>query len=156
MCRFIHWWTMRAVCQSVTMHLSVPSFLSEGPNPSKYVRINEAMNDVLTCHMFHLLCLVNTFRCKIKTINKMQLWLYRTFRHQNKERIKQGFCIFPKWTHCNMQLGAVLTSSYMTLFRALIPVEHRVTWFEECWTLVCVCSVFSTATLRTYNCKFHT
>jgi len=55
---------------SVSMHLSVPWHLSESPNSSKYLEINKAMNDVLTCHKFHLLCLTNTFKCKTKNRNK--------------------------------------------------------------------------------------
>ena len=57
-------------CLSVSLHLSVPWYLSEGPDSSKYPGINEAMNDVLTCHKFHLFRLVNTFKCKTKTKTK--------------------------------------------------------------------------------------
>jgi hypothetical protein len=76
---------MTDVCRlSVSLHLSVPWYLSAGPDSSKYAGINEAMNDVLTCQKLHLLCLANTFKCK----TKVHLWLYLTFRHQKKDKNK--------------------------------------------------------------------
>ena len=68
--RIIHWWLMCAVCLSVSLHLSVPWCLSGGSNSSKYPGINEAMNDVLICHKFHLFCLANTFKRKTKIKTK--------------------------------------------------------------------------------------
>jgi len=41
-----------SVCLSVSLHLSVPGYLSERPDSSKYARINEAMIGVLTCQRF--------------------------------------------------------------------------------------------------------
>jgi hypothetical protein len=67
--RLIHWCLMCAVCLSVSLHLSVPWYLSEGPDSSKYAGINGAMNDVLICNKFHLLCLDNTFMRKTKNLN---------------------------------------------------------------------------------------
>jgi len=67
---------MCAVCLSVSLHLSVPGYLLEGQDSSKYAGINETMNDVLTCYKFHLLCLADTFKCKTKTKtkNKNKKW----------------------------------------------------------------------------------
>ena len=50
-----------------------------------------------------------------------------------------------------MQLVAVSTSSYVTLFTALIPV---LCVDEECSNVDCVSSVFRTATLQTYNYNY--
>ena len=59
---------MCAVCLSVCLTTSLSTLiLIGGPNSSKYTGINEAMDDVLTCHKFHLLCSANTFKCKTKT-----------------------------------------------------------------------------------------
>ena len=57
-------------CLSVSLHLSVPWYLLERPDSSKYARINKAMNVVLTCHKFHLFCSAYTFRCKTKPNQK--------------------------------------------------------------------------------------
>jgi hypothetical protein len=143
-----------SVCLSVSLHLSVLWYLSEGSDPSKYVGINEAMNDVLTCHTFNLLCLGNTFKCKTKPKSEVRFWIYHTFHHQKKERLEKGVCIFPKSALCKVHLVAVWTAAYVTLFTALIPLPCV---DEECWNVDCVSSVFRAATLRTYNyyiCRF--
>jgi hypothetical protein len=145
---FIADWCVLSVCLSVSLHLSVRWYLSEGPVSSKYGGINEAMNDVLTCYKFHLLCWADTFKCKTKTKTKpKQNHLYLTFRHQKKERLTRNM-LFPKWTLCNMQSVAVWTASYVTLFTALIPVPYV---DEECSNVNCVSGEFRTATLRTHN-----
>jgi hypothetical protein len=143
-----------SVCLSVSLHLSVPWCLSGRPNSTKHAGINETMNDALTCNKFHLLSLVNTFKCKTKTQTKTKTkkriavvsLLYDP--HLKKERQKQGFCIIPKWTLCNVQSVAVWNDSYVTLFTALIPVHFD---DEECWNVHCVSSMFRSATLRTDN-----
>jgi len=87
-------------------------------------------------------------KLKPKSKTEVHLWLYCTFHHQKKDRLKQGVCLFPNSDFCKVHLVAVWTAAYVTLFTALIPgpcVD------EECWNVDCVSSVFRTATLRTHN-----
>jgi hypothetical protein len=111
-------------CLSVWLNASFSNFcLFSGPYSSKYAGINEANNDVLTCQKFHLFCLDNTFKCKkkTKTKNEVQLWLHLTFHHQERERPKKVYYLFPNSRPCSTQLVAVWTSSYVTLFTTLTP-----------------------------------
>jgi Arc/MetJ family transcription regulator len=98
-----------SVCLSVSLRLSVPWYLSERSHSSKYAGINEAMNDVLTCHKFHLLFLANTFKCKTKTKTKNAV-VTLTFRHQIKERKYKYFAYFQneQFATCSQSLFELL------------------------------------------------
>jgi hypothetical protein len=76
---------------SVSRHLSIPLYFSDGPDSSKYAGINGAMNDVMTYHMFHLLCLANTFRFKTQTKKHSAVLTLPYVPPPNKERLKQLF-----------------------------------------------------------------
>ena len=87
---------------------------------------------MLTCYKFHLLCLTNTFRCKTKPKQKRNCSCnFIESSTTRKWKKKQLFCIFPKWTACNVQVVVAGTSSYVTLITALIPAEHKVPYVEE-------------------------
>jgi hypothetical protein len=109
----IRCWLICAVCLSVSLQHSFFFWnLSVGQNSSKYEGINEAINDMLTCHKFHLLCLANTFKCKTNPKQKKGCcdFILRSATRKRKEKI-QLFCPLLKRTRRDVQLVAVGTSS---------------------------------------------
>ena len=158
MWRIIHWyWCVLSVClshcisQFIDIYRKGQNFQNTRGQMRQWMTFWLARCSIYCAWLIHL-----SAKLKEQPKNEMQLWLYRKFHHQKKGRQKQGFCLFPKFRLCNVQLIAVWTYSYVTLFTALIPAEHRLPCVdEECSNMDCVSNVFRTATLRTHNYNIH-
>jgi len=144
--RIIHWWLMCAVCLSVSLHLSVHWYLSEGADSSKYARINKAMNDVLICHKFHLLCLADAFKCKTKTKKRSAIVTFSYVPPSEKGKTKNYYAYFPK-PLCIVELVAVWTAPYVTLFTAVYP--SALCWWRMFECELCVQCVQDCSTANT-------